>query len=1174
MSNRLHRTAVATALPLIAGLVLAVLAGTARAESDLAKAFVTPPDAAKPWVNMFWIGKITTNDITQHMEELRAKGAGGANLIDLNAMADAPYLSGNWRQAFAHALREASRLGLKIGVNTCPGWPCGGPWIAPENGAWMLVSSETVIQGPQQFSGKLAEPKGLGQLYADVAVHAFPVPEGAAHPPPAITTSSNPGALPCLLDGNFNTTWKAGPEEHPWIQFDFGQPHRVDWAWLDLGGPATIESSEDGVAFQPVAVLSMQNNNPIYQAVPAATARWFRVVLPKDATVRDVALGNRAEVERAARLAAKRGLTNPLGVTATRQMDQVNFVREDLTALPDDRPLALRDRIDLAGRVAADGTLTWNVPSGTWKVVRIGRTTTGMKLAFGNGLVTDYLNPAAMEKHYEQGIKPLLGDAGALVGKAWQYSIEDNFEADLMYSWTPKMLDEFQTRRGYDPTPYLSALAGEIVDSVEITDRFLADVRRTIADCAADQHYGRWAELAHADGLKVRAEAGGQHHPRLFFNDGLMNQGRVDVPVAEFWEIELWKENQWAQADHHAVTAPGWMDAAQNVNAKQAASAGHLYGKPLVAAEAFTSGGRRARWGTAPADLLQHANTAFCEGINALCIHGSATSGPENGQPGKSVFGGIHFNHNQTWWNQGAEGLLRYLARCSYMLRQGLFVADVLYYGGDEVPNFVPPKNIAPSRGFGYDYDDCNTEVLLTRLSVRDKRIVLPDGMSYRVLVLPDRPVLPLGAARRIQELVDAGATVIGPKPQRTPGLTGYPASEKELQRIADKLWGTKNGPAVMQRSYGQGRVICGASIRDVLAEDKVPVDFAFQSQSTNALVDFIHRRTDDAEIYFVANRHGAALKADCTFRVSGRQPELWDPVTGGQRALPEYKVTDDKRTEVPLEFEPYGAFFVVFRRSAEGALECAPDFRKAGAPLFVPSSAKAVSNDSTPKNFAIGTRKNFPILRPIQEITGSWTVQFDPKWFYPIDGLNGDQAKGLLVFNRLEDWTRRPEPAVKYFSGTAVYRKVFGYAEVSGSSVQGSGGDREALTSPEPRLVRRSHGEGGTLNPVPRLFLDLGTVKETARVKLNGQDLGVLWCSPWRVDITGAIKPGANTLEISVVNLWPNRLVGDNQLSGTQRRTRLEEFFSGPDYQFASGLLGPVTIQAVQANEARDQLK
>ena len=1092
-------------LTLIAVLALSALVRTARAGTDLAEEFATPPEAAKPWVNMNWIGRITPTDITQHLEELKAKGVGGAMLIDLGAMEGGPYLSDKWRELFRHALREADRLGMKLGVNTCPGWPCGGPWITPQNSTWAVVSSETVIQGPQQFSGKLVEPRGKGALYADVAVQAFPITGGASDHPTVVTASSNPQDVPNLTDGSFNTVWKAGGEDKPWVQVDFGNPHKVDWTWIDMGGQAVIEASDDGVAFKPVATLRMENNNPIYEAVPPATARWFRIVVPKNATVRDVALGTRAEVERVARMAAKRAITNPLGVTATRQADQVSFVREDLAALPGDRPLPARDRIDLAGKITEDGTLNWDVPPGTWKVVRIGRTTTGIGVAFGKGLLADYLSPAAMEQHYEQGIKPLLGDAGALAGKTWQYSIEDNVEIDGIYSWTPRLLEEFQQRRGYAPTAYLAAMAGEIVDNVEITDRFLADVRRTIADCVAEGHYGRWAELAHADGLQVRAEAGGQHHPRLLCNDGLMNQGRMDVPVAEFWEIELWKENQWSPTDHHSVITPGWDEAAQNVNAKQAASAGHLYGKRMVASEAFTSGGRRARWGTAPFDLLRHANTAFCEGINALCIHGSATSGPENGKPGKSVFGGIHFSPNQTWWNQGAKELLQYLTRCSYLLRQGLFVADVLYYNGDEAPNFVPPKHIDPSRGFGYDYDVCNSEVLLTRLSVQDGRIVLPDGMSYRILVLPDRPVIPLNVAAKIQALVAAGATVLGPKPQRTPGLTGYPKSEQQLKKITDAVWGIEPASPSLEHPYGKGRVLGGVSIREVLKTVGLPPDFALQTKTENALVDFIHRRHDGTDIYFVANRRATTLQADCTFRVSGKQPELWDPITGKQHDLPQFEPKDG-RTSVPLEFAPYGGIFVVFRKGVQQ-----------------PGAAS--------RN---GVAANFLTLKPTQEITGPWTVQFDPQWFYPTNDLSSEQAKGLLVFDKLEDWVLRPEPAVRYFSGTAIYTKVF-----------------------------------RTESPIPgqQLFLDLGTVKATARVRLNGKDLGVVWCPPWRVEITGAAKPGENALEIEVVNLWPNRLVGDSKAK--QRRTRTHGFFGGPDYQLSSGLLGPVTIQKAQASES-----
>jgi hypothetical protein len=1103
---------------------------------DLPADFVTPPAAARPWVNLWWFAKVTPADITQHLEQLQAKGVGGVMLIDLGNMPGAPYMSDKWRELFRHAVREADRLGLKLGVNTCPGWPAGGPWTTPENSSWTTVSSETVLQGPQKFSGKLVDPKGRGALYAEVAVQAFPMPQETAKLPPVVTASANPADLPHLLDGNFNTVWKSGADEKPWILVDFGRLQRVDWTWIDLVGKVVIEASNDGVTFNPVATLNGPPHNTIYEAVPATTARWFRLVVPRNATVRDFALGTRAEVERVALLAAKRAGSHPLGVTATRQADQVRLVREELVALPDDRPLAIGDRIDLTRRVSKDGTLHWDVPPGTWKVVRIGRTTTGLNVAFGKGLLVDYLSPAAMTQHYEKGIKPVVGDAGALVGKTFLYSIEDNVEIDGIYSWTPRLLDEFQKRRGYNPTPYLATMAGEIVGNVQITDRFLADVRRTIADCVADGHYGRWAQLAHADGLQVRAEAGGQHHPRLLCNDGLMNQGRMDVPVAEFWEIELWKENQWAPADHHAVTTPGWDEAAQNVNAKQAASAGHLYGKRVVASEAWTTGGRRQHWGTPPAGLLRHANTAFCEGINALSIHGSATSGPEDGLPGKSVFGGSHFNHNITWWNQGAEEFLRYMTRCSHLLRQGLYVADVLYYNGDEAPNFVPPKNIDPSRGFGYDYDVCNTEVLLTRLSVQQGRIVLPDGMSYRVLVLPERPVMPLSAARKIQELVAAGATVIGPKPQRTPGLAGYPRSEHQLKQIADKVWGAEADAPATGRSYGKGRVVCGPSIREVLAQAAVPPDFACQSQTQAALVDFIHRRTEDAEIYFVANRRGASLQADCTFRVGGPQPELWDPVTGAQRDLPQFEIKGGC-TSVPLEFEPYGALFVVFRKG---------------------SPKSEVRTPKPPAGSQPRAEENFPRLTPAQELAGPWTVQFDPQWFYPTNDLGGEQARGLVSFEKLEDWNQRAEPAVKYFSGSAVYRKVFELAP-------------ELRRQKSEISKTNSNLRPPTADLSSRLFLDLGTVKETARVRLNGKDLGVVWCPPWRVEITGAAQPGANALEIAVVNLWPNRLMGDRKLPPAQRRTRTRMFMGGlNDEQQSAGLLGPVTIQAIRPGSAQ----
>lgn len=1077
---------------IMVNLLAALLCCGTLAAGDLTNEFVHPPASAKPWVFMFWLGKTTPADVTRHMEELKAKGIGGFILFDLGGMPGVPFISDPWRELFRHTVREADRLGLQMGVNVCSRWPAGGPWITPENSSWMVVSSETVIQGPQNFSGKLAEPSGKGKLYADVAVQAFPMPGGDSISEPVVTLSTNSSELPNLLDGNFNTGWHPGTNGNEWILVDFKKPHVVDWAWIDMEGTATIESSEDGSTFKPLTTLNGPRWNLIYEAIPRAEARWFRVKVPAITTVvRDFALGTRAEVERTAQLAAKRALSNPLGVTATRQADQVDFVRKDLVGLPTDRPLKLQGMVDLTDRISPDGTLKWEAPPGTWKIIRIGRRTTGIPA--GGGLLTDYLSEAATEQNFEKALNPLIDDAGSLVGKTFQYFHEDNVEISGLYSWTPKLIEEFRKRRGYDPTPYLSAMAGEIVRSIETTDRFLTDMRRTMADCVADWHYGRWAELAHAKGMKVRAEAGGQHHPRLLCSDGLMNQGRMDVPVGEFWENEFWKENQWSPINNHTLTSRGWDEAAQNVNVKQTASAAHLYGKRLVATESFTSGGKRAAWGVAPADLLLYANIAFCEGVNAITIHGSVTQDPQNGKPG-NAYAGTHFNPNVTWWNQSGP-FLDYLARCQHLLRQGLFVADVLYYNGDEVPNFVPPKHIDPSRGFGYDYDVCNTEILLTRLSVKDGRIVLPDGMSYRVLVLPDRPVMPLAVMEKIAELVTAGATVIGPKPQRTTGLTGYPQSEQRLKEIANQLWGSEPRKSndmkssSVQRQNGKGRVVDGLSIREVLSKDGVSPDFTFLSQDSHALVDFIHRREGDTEIYFVVNRRSAALAADCSFRVSGKQPELWDPVTGEERSAAAFKQADGQTT-LPLELPPYGSMFVVFQKPMAG-------------------DGKA--------------RGNFASCSTLQTLDGKWTVQFDSKWGGP------DQP---VAFETLQDWTKRPEAGIKYYSGTATYRKQFDLA----SRITDSAG---------------------------RVFLDLGGVKNVAEVRLNGKKLGIVWCAPWRIEVSDELKSSGNVLEIDVINLWPNRLIGDSKLPPEKRytKTNLNKFYLEEHPLLESGLLGPVQL-------------
>jgi hypothetical protein len=465
------------------------------------------------------------------------------------------------------------------------------------------------------------------------------------------------------------------------------------------------------------------------------------------------------------------------------------------------------------------------------------------------------------------------------------------------------------------------------------------------------------------------------------------------------------------------------------------------------------------------------------------------------GIPGQQYFAGTHFNPNTTWWSK-STAFLAYIDRCQFMLQQGLFVADACYYYGDHVPNFAQLKRSDPARVLpGYDYDVATEEVLLARMSVRGGRIVLPDGMSYRVLVLPDRASISLPVLRKLKDLVKAGATVIGPKPAQTQSLTDFPQCDADVARLASELWGGAAIASPLQRHCGEGRVICGKTAREVLLADGVQPDFDYRagekSGTPSTVLDYIHRSAGDAEIYFVANRLGSWEETDCTFRVMGKAPELWDPVSGVMRPAAAYSQKAGQTT-LPLQFAPYGSMFVVFRR---------PLAQAAG----------------------VASGRNFPTFSTPYDLTGPWTVRFDPKWGGPESA----------VFHQLVSWTQRPESGIKYFSGTATYRKTFDLPE-----------------------TLRQAGQ--------RLTLDLGDVKNLAEVRLNGKSLGVLWALPFRVDVTDAIKPAGNSLEIEVVNFWPNRIIGDQFLAPDKRFTRTNIRKLTKDTPLMeSGLLGPVRVLA-----------
>lgn len=1079
------------------GVFLISFAG--RGQDELEKGFASPPDSARMWTWWFWLGdKVDRESITSDLEALKAQGLAGVTVYSLSGpgvLDKGPnYMSPEWVELFKHTVKEADRLRLGVSVMLCSGWNLGGPWIKPELACKRHVHSELSVSGPRLFKGKLPQPAVDKRFYRDVAVQAFPITASNKVGERKLTASSAHEKYPVgnAADGDLNSFWVSNgerPNEGPstdkpeWLLFDLGESRavkRVTIAPRPGYGPreAELQTATDLRSFTTVKSFSMEKEKPLEVELPDRPVRYVRLFVTgtwaptrENVQVCEFTVdGLTARPEGLSALMALKALSSSVDGTAP----TVEINEASLRPLPPGEGDPVIDKssmVDLTARCDADGQLVWDVPAGEWKILRTGYTLTGAMTSCssptGEGLEGDPLDPAVMDLQFANAAVPLIRATGALEGKVFRSVQIDSWEINHP-NWTENFLADFERCRGYDPRPYLPTLGGHVVDSAETTDRFLYDYRKTLGDLVAENYFGRLSTLAQAQGLFQQSEAGGVCCPKAMAMDALKNLGQCAIPMGEFWQDGT------------------WVEANQNKNGKQTASAAHLYGKRIAAAEAFTS---FLHWTDSPASLKPTADRAFCEGFNQFFIFSSATRSGE-GFPGTEYYAGTYFTRKITWWNQ-ARCFSDYIARCSHLLQQGLFVADVLFYNGDGCPNYVPPKHVDPSLGFGYDYDVCNTEILLARLSVKDGRIVLPDGLTYRLLVLPERSDMPVDVLAKLKALVAAGMTLVGPRPEHAAGLKDYPQCDGQVRAMADELWGDCDGKSVKEHAFGKGRVVWGKAVRDVLSASGVGPDFAHDG-AADANLDWIHRRANEADIYFIANRNARAEKAVCTFRVCGKQPEIWDPVTGLRRDAAAFSPSDTA-VSVPLEFSPCGSQFVVFRRAVRpGATG------KAGC--------------------------NFPEFSPVLEIKGAWTVKFDARWGGP------ESAE----FPELTDWTTRPEEGIRYYSGKATYVKTFELAEAQCANKDG-------------------------------LHLDLGDLNAVAEVRLNGQALGILWLKPYRVAIGKAVKAGANALEIDVVNLWPNRLMGDGKLPMEKRytQTNIDVFYKGEHPLLPSGLLGPVRVLA-----------
>ena len=963
--------------------------GRTHAQSDgdaLARGFRTPPDSAKPRTWWHWTGgNVTREGITKDLEWMKRVGVAGFQLADVSAGGGQSvertidFGTPEWFDAVRHAAAEADRLGLEMALFSSPGWSeTGGPWVTPEQGMKRLVWTETRVDGPARFNAVLPQaPANLG-FYADSVVLAMPLPQGESDAnalKPAVSSSGGKGDAAALFDGDPRTAMTVstpGKGQPAWVELRFERPFsaRAVTIAARAGGRAGIPvgrvlagdspDSLRSIVSLPGAQLYRQGSIRTF-AFPQTTARIWRIEMT--AAPLDPALTMSQDPPRASDSYELGEFLPHSGARvhhAEEKAGTSQFLFEYESVPTPDVPAEAaidRDRvIDLTTRMAADGRLQWEVPAGRWLIQRLGYVPTGARnrpaTGPGSGLEADKLSAKHMEAYFHGYIDPIAERLGPLLGRSLQFLVMDSWEAG-MQNWTDGMIGEFRRRRGYDPTPYLPAMAGYVVGSADVSDRFLWDFRRTLADMWAEYHYGTMTRLLGERGMGTYAEAAGVSLE--IPEDTLLNKKHVTIPMGEFWVRDLHPRLMYLQ------------------DVRGAASASHVYGKPLTAAESFTGGGYES-----PFTLKKVGDYWLAQGINRMVFHTSAHQ-PLDTKPGNTMVG-THINRNITWAEQ-AGPVMTYFARQLFMLQQGRFVADLAYLLNEGAPS-TPPiwgAGTTPAPPSGHDFDFINADALLTLASVDDSgHIVLPSGMRYKVLVLPESSRMRPDLLRKIRALVEEGATIAGPRADASPSLSGYPQADLEVRELAAAIWGDLDGVSRTIRYVGKGRVIWGRSLPEILRLMNVPKDFEYGGGRVGAELAWLHRRAGDTDIYYVANLTDERQDMEIRVRVANREAELWRPDTGA--IGPASFVSEGDRTLVPLRLEPREMLFVVFPRPAS-------------------NTSRTLQS---------------PVPTTLARIEGMWRVSFPASLGAPPE----------ITLPALQSWTKHGDEGVRYFSGTATYTK------------------------------------------------------------------------------------------------------------------------------------------------------
>ncbi len=1138
------------------------------AADGLEKSFATPPASAGAHVWWHWNnGNISKEGLKADLDSMKKVGIAGVQIFDVGMGAPkgpVDFMSPEWMELFTYAVSEADKLGLEVCVHNCPGWSSsGGPWMKVEDSMKIVSVSETVVKGPQKFSGILKQPETARNFYRDIKVFAFKTPEFIEMQDVKFKLASNlPEADAAkLIDCNTKTELSIKQQTSNEFVFSFESPFTATTLVLQttqklIWMEGVISVSDDGQNFKEIKKFKVNEQSfPVKGTVDLGgtfTAKFwkFNMALPKVPWT-TLAATRLNEIYFSPRMMIDNAVGKSGGTSEYYKAPAPNPAL-DLLAVKKSEIL------DLSSKMNADGKLDWELPEGNWTILRVGYTTTGKTNhpARASGYECDKMSRKAFEAHWNGMMAPLLAAAGKY--KAFNNALIDSYEVGGQ-NWTEGFAEEFKKRRGYDIGTYMITLAGWPVESSELSERFLYDYRLTVSELMAENYFGYFAELCRKNGIQSSVEPYGGPF------ENLLSGGSSDIVMGEFWIGQK---------------ASG--------SVRLAASAAHIYGHKIVGAESFTADGKQGRWLQEPATLKSSGEVQLAQGLNRFILHSYMHQPWMDLKPGITLERfGSHFGRHNTWWDKSREWF-DYMARAQYMLQEGQFVADVCIFSGETNPNGAQIHG--KLKDAGYDYDVINPDVLLNRLSVENGRLKVKGGISYSMLFIPANKYMTAPVLAKIKSLLESGAVIASSgKVSANPTLSGYPESDKQVKSLADAIWGESFAPGSV-RQIGKGKLIAAASAEDAAKTAGLNPDFQALVHKKNGKgdVDWTHRKIGDSEFYFVSNQSGVDIVYDCKFRVSGKQPEIWNPENGSISDAPAYSVKDGI-TSIPLAFDSSGSYFIIFRRNAKDfdpvlAVSSAKELASSESKIQIVKAVygadgkqkdvtetlqKAVTgnelnfkvtNDAlggdpapmVPKSLTVTyiidgkektvTANEFGTLRIAQTSAGikdilPCSLSIEDGKLYAVFSKNGsvsiDFASGKkldlacktvpapfeikgswelkfqpgcgapekLTLDKLVSWTELKNDGAKYFSGTATYTKDFEL---------------------DPAYIPSKDSE---------VYLNLGEVKNLAQVTLNGKTFPVLWKPPFRLDVSSALKSGKNSLEIQVTNLWVNRMIGDEQL-------------------------------------------